>query len=71
MSTKICYQCSSTALVHLISLDQKICSECGTVLPWKLDPGQVPLFGGKYEKEKEPSSKILPKVQQISKDDES
>jgi hypothetical protein len=45
-----------------------MCADCGAVLPWKLDPGQAPLFGSKYEKS---SGKVLSEIQQISENGES
>ena len=38
--TKECPKCKSIALGLMSSLRIKICSECGTVIPWELDKGQ-------------------------------
>lgn len=43
MTTKICPQCGSDAVVALRSMDKKLCSDCKAEWPWKLDPGQKPL----------------------------
>lgn len=44
MTTKICSVCGADRLVHLISLDKKICPDCKTEHEWTLSPGQKPLF---------------------------
>ena len=43
-SIRICTNCGSGALVWLMSIDSKICSECATVIPWNLADGQKSLL---------------------------
>ena len=48
---KQCNACTSKALVHLRSMNLKICADCGNEIEWRLDEGQRPLIdssrGGK------------------------
>lgn len=44
-TTKVCPDCGCTALVLLHSLNQKICGDCHTVIPWYLEPGQKSIHG--------------------------
>lgn len=42
-SSKHCPSCQSSHLVELFSQYQKICTRCGTTIPWELTNGQKPL----------------------------
>jgi hypothetical protein len=49
-TTKKCPLCGNTSLLHLISMNKKLCQCCPGnggktyAIPWNLDPGQDPLF---------------------------
>jgi hypothetical protein len=43
-TTKKCWNCESVYLVKLMSMNKKICGECGAEMPWYLDVDQKPLL---------------------------
>lgn len=43
-TTTICPECLNIHLLELRTLNQKICSDCGTQIEWKLEKGQKPLL---------------------------
>lgn len=45
-TTKFCPLCRSHALLHQISMGEKICVDCCIRIEWKLEKGQKPLFCG-------------------------
>jgi len=43
VSTKACPVCGNTDLLTFTSQNKKICVDCRTEIPWKLEEGQKPL----------------------------
>lgn len=43
-TTRVCPKCLNTRLMELETLNQKICPDCGTKLPWRLEAGQKSLL---------------------------
>ena len=46
MFGEACEKCGGLALVHLSSLNIKLCAECKHENPWNLKAGQQSIFGG-------------------------
>lgn len=56
MTTKICPECRSDAVVGLRSMNLKICSDCKAEWPWTLAPGQKPLIAPSRADRRPPES---------------
>jgi RNA polymerase subunit RPABC4/transcription elongation factor Spt4 len=43
-STKQCPNCFNTHLLTFSTLNKKVCTDCDTVIEWKLDKNQKPIL---------------------------
>lgn len=44
-TTKKCWRCDSEVLRLFRSMNQKVCHDCGEIMPWFTDGNQKPLIG--------------------------